>query len=233
MSTVRQKPTTAGPPLAAGQRLDRAEFLRRYEDTPRDLKAELIGGVVYVASPVGLEHGRSSADAITWLGLYRARTPGVQALDNTTTALDDLGVPQPDVQLRILPAYGGQTRDEGKIVAGSPELVVEVSDTSRTIDLGVKRKDYERTEVQEYLVIAVDPEEVIWHVRRDNKLVRMLPDPDGLYRSKAFPGLWLDPEALLNEDLNQVIATLDRGLASPEHAGFIKRLATMHKRKKN
>jgi hypothetical protein len=140
MSTVQQKPTATVPPLAADQRLDRAEFLRRYEDTPRDLKAELIGGVVYVASPVGREHGRSSADTITWLGLYRARAPGVQALDNTTTALDDLGVPQPDAQLRILPAYGGQTRDEGK---------------------------------------------------------------------------------LLNEDLNRVIATLDRGLASPEHAKFI------------
>ena len=66
-----------------------------------------------------------------------------------------------------------------------------------------------------------------------DKLVHMLPDPDGLYRSKVFPGLWLDPVALLNEDLNQVIATLDRGLASPEHASFIKRLATIHKRKKN
>ena len=76
-------------------------------------------------------------------------------------------MPQPDVQLRILPVYGGQTRDEGKIVTGSPELVVEVSDTSRTIDLGVKREDYERTEVQEYLVISVDPEEVVWHIRRD------------------------------------------------------------------
>jgi Uma2 family endonuclease len=233
MSTVRQKSTATVPPLAAGQRLNQAEFLRRYEDTPRDLKAELIGGVVYVASPVGRKHGRSSADTITWLGLYRARTLGVQALDNTTAALDDLSVPQPDVQLRILPAYGGQTRDEGKIVAGAPELVVEVSDTSRTIDLGDKRTDYERTDVQEYLVISLDPDEVIWHVRRNDKLVRMLPDPDGLYRSKVFPGLWLDPDALLNEDLNQVIATLDRGLASPEHASFITRLAAKRKQKKS
>ena len=185
-----------------------------------------------MASPVGRKHGRSSADTLTWLGRYRARTSGVQALDNTTTALDDLGVPQPDAQLRILPAYGGQTRDEGKIVAGAPELVVEVSDTSRTIDLGDKLTDYERIDVQEYLVISLDPDEVIWHVRRKDKLVRMLPDPDGLYRSKVFPGLWLDPVALLSEDLNQVIATLDRGLASPEHASFLTRLAARRERKK-
>jgi hypothetical protein len=81
-------------------------------------------------------------------------------------------------------------------------------------------------------VISLDPDEVIWHVRRKDKLVRMLPDPDGLYRSKVFPGLWLDPVALLSEDLNQVIATLDRGLASPEHASFLTRLAARRERKK-
>ena len=50
-------------------------------------------------------------------------------------------------------------------------------------------------------------------------------DRDGLYRSKVFPGLWLDPAALLRGDLAGVLATLDRGLASPEHAAFVAKLA--------
>jgi Uma2 family endonuclease len=230
MSTVqRQLPATV-PSLVAGQRLDQAEFLRRYEATPPDFKAELIRGVVHVASPVGREHGRSSADTITWLGLYRARTPGVAVLDNATTALDDLGVPQPDAQLRILPECGGQTRDEGKIITGAPELVVEIADTSRKTDLGDKRADYERTGVQEYLVISLDPKDLVCHIRRDDKLVRIPPSADGLYRSTVFPGLWLDPEALLSADLDRVIATLDRGLASPEHDTFVTRLAAARTR---
>ena len=54
---------------------------------------------------------------------------------------------------------------------------------------------------------------------------RVLPDADGLYRSEAFPGLWLDPAALLTGDLEGIIAALGRGLATPEHAAFVARLA--------
>jgi hypothetical protein len=37
------------PPLETGDRLTRAEFLRRYRATPEGFKAELIEGVVYAA----------------------------------------------------------------------------------------------------------------------------------------------------------------------------------------
>ena len=83
----------------------------------------------------------------------------------------------------------------------------------------------------EYIVVALDPDEVHWYRRRAGKLVRMRRDPDGLYRSKAFPGLWLDPVALLNGDIAAVFATLDRGLASPEHAAFVARLADAKSRR--
>jgi hypothetical protein len=79
--------------------------------------------------------------------------------------------------------------------------------------------------VKEYVVVTLDPQEVHWHVRRGKKLVRVRPGRDGLYRSKVFPGLWLDPVALLRGDLAGVLAVLDRGLASPEHAAFVAHLA--------
>src|SRR5262249_2389194 len=146
----------------------------------------------------------------TWLDLYEIRTPGVEALQNVSTALDELGEPQPDVSLRILPEYGGQSHNAGKIIGGAPELVVEVADASRLIDLGAKRVDYERTGVREYIVVALDPDEVFWHVRREDRLVRIPSDADGLYRSECFPGLWLDPRALLADDGAALIATLER-----------------------
>ena len=49
-------------------------------------------------------------------------------------------------------------------------------------------------------------------------------DEDGLYKSEIFPGLWLDSAALVRGDMNAVIAALNRGLASVEHAEFLDRL---------
>ena len=223
MSTVERKLTLA--PLVAGQRLRQAEFHARYEAMPPGTRAELIGGVVVMPSPRGYRHGERDTTAGTWLKLYKFRTPGVQVLGNASTALDDLGELQPDVSLRILSEYGGQSRTLGKIIAGAPELVVEVADTSRTIDLGAKLTDYERAGVQEYIVIALDPDEVLWHQRRDGRLVRVPEDADGWYRSRCFPGLWLDPRALLSDNGPALIAALEQGLATPEHAAFVARLA--------
>ncbi len=203
-----------------------AAFLALYEQTAPDVKAELIGGVVHMGSPVGSRHGEVSALVAYWLSHYRLDTPGLAASGEATTVLDDEGVPQPDALLRILPAYGGRVRLVGKLLGGAPELVVEVADTSRPVDLGSKRLDYERAGVHEYIVVALDPDEVFWHVRRGNHLERVAPDPDGLYRSQAFLGLWLDPQALLDDNGRGLLATIDRGLATAEHADFAARLAS-------
>ena len=127
--------------------------------------------------------------------------------------------------MRILPSRGGRTHDLGIYIGGAPELVVEVAASSRSIDLGAKLADYERAGVREYLVVTLDPDDVFWHVRRDDRLVRVPPDADGLYRSGVFPGLWLDPAALLADDGPALVAALERGLATEEHAAFVARLA--------
>ena len=45
-------------------------------------------------------------------------------------------------------------------------------------------------------------------------------------RSEVFPGLWLDPRALLTQDWPRLLAVLGQGLASPEHAAFVARLGS-------
>ncbi len=224
MSTIDR--STNAPPLVAGQRLTRAEFHARYEAMPPETRAELIGGVVHImSSPVGNPHGTTHATIMWWLGHYRIHTPGVAVADNATTALDDLAEPQPDALMRIRPARGGQTHDLGIYIGGAPELVVEVAASSRAIDLGAKLVDYERAGVREYVVVTLDPDDVFWHVRRDDRLVRVPPDADGLYRSGVFPGLWLDPVALLADDGPALVAALEGGLATEGHAAFVARLA--------
>src|SRR4051794_32605260 len=127
MSTIDR--TRTATPLVAGQRLDQATFHARYEAMPPETRAELIGGVVYMPSPLGLRHGDVHVLAILWLGYYRIRTPGVAATDNATTILDDQGEPQPDASLRILPSHGGRTHVAGKYLGGAPELIVEVAES--------------------------------------------------------------------------------------------------------
>ncbi len=71
-------------PLGAGQRLTVREFLRRWEAMPEVKFAELIGGVVYMPSPLTSEHGRTELWIATWLGIYILNTPGCAAGSQST-----------------------------------------------------------------------------------------------------------------------------------------------------
>jgi Uma2 family endonuclease len=226
MSTIERPDRRVLPPLEAGQRLDQPTFHERYEAMPPGTRAELIGGVVYMPSPLSLDHGVPSRDVSGWLFHYQWLTRGVGGADNATAILGNFGEPQPDCILYIPEALGGLSRiNEGGYLTGPPELVVEVARSSRAFDLGAKKKDYERAGVPEYVVIEVGPDRVHWFLLRDGHYVEHPPGPDGIFRSEIFPGLWLDPAALFAGDLGGLIAALERGLATPEHAEFVARLA--------
>src|SRR5205807_1079811 len=110
------------PPLAAGDKLTREEFLRRWAAHPEIKNAELLGGMVFMSSPVSVEHGDMDGDLGTWLGTYKAGTPGAACGHNTTSfILAD--TPQPDLNLRILPEFGGTSWVEDKYLHGVPELL--------------------------------------------------------------------------------------------------------------
>jgi len=214
------------PPLETGDHLSRAEFERRYEASPDVKKAELIEGVVYMATPVrAQQHGRPHSDIMGWLSLYRAPTPGIMSLDNTTVRLDNDNEPQPDALLRLDTTLGGQSRiAEDDYLEGPPELIVEIAASSAAYDLHSKRRVYQRSGVQEYLVVQMYEQWVDWFVLRDGVYEPLKADEAGILRSEVFPGLWLDVEALLTGDLAAVLAVLGEGVASEEHTAFVARL---------
>jgi hypothetical protein len=78
--------------------------------------------------------------------------------------------------------------------------------------------------VCEYLVWRVLEREIDWFVLRAGQYERIPVDAQGLLRSEIFPGLWLDPAALVRGDLATVLAIVRQGQASPEHGAFITRL---------
>jgi Uma2 family endonuclease len=212
--------------LENGDRLTRVEFERRYDAMPKLKKAELIEGVVYLPSPVRhRQHGAPHAHLIGWLGQYAANMPGVEVGDNSSVRLDLDNEPQPDALLLIDPARGGQTHisDDG-IIEGAPELVAEVASSSVSYDLHAKLHVYRRNGVREYIVWRVLERQIDWFVLRAGQYERFLVDAQGLLRSEIFPGLWLDPAALVRGDLRTVLTIVQHGLASPEHGAFVTRL---------
>ena len=218
MATVAQRV----PPLVAGDRLTRDEFLRRWEAHPEITKAELIGGTVYMSSPVSAEHGDMEGDVGTWLGTYKANTPGTACGHNATAYLME-DAPQSDINLRILPEYGGKSWVEEKYLHGVPELFAEICRSSAAYDLHQKLDLFEEAKIPEYLAVLLYEQEIRGHrlVRGQYKL--LAPDADGILRSRIFPGLWLNGKALLEGNMRQVLAK--EGIDSPEHRTFVEKLA--------
>lgn len=219
------KSLLSNPPLESGDRLTRSEFEHRYHAMPHVKKAELIEGIVYMASPLRAKgHGKPHAQIMTWLGTYEAATPGVESLDNPTVRLDADNEPQPDALLR-LEQDGQSTISDDDYVEGAPELIVEIAASSASLDLGAKLNVYRRNQVQEYLVWRVYDDAFDWFQLRDGKYVSLVVDPQGICCSSWFPGLWLQPTALLGGNLAHVLSTLQQGLATAEHQTFVEKLS--------
>lgn len=216
---------TLPPPLESGDRLTAREFERRYEAMPHIKKAELIEGVVHMSSPVRVGHAVPHSTVLTWLGVYCVATPGVQLADNATLRLDPDNVVQPDALLRLEPALGGHSRvSSDDYYAGAPELIVEVATSSAAYDLHEKRLIYRRNGVQEYIVWQTLENRLNWWHLVEGEYVELVADGDGLLCSRVFPGLWLDPQALLAGKLQTALTQLQVGLATAEHDQFARYL---------
>ncbi len=222
------KPASKIPLLVDGDRLTATEFHRRYEAMPEDVRAELIEGVVYImSSPVKFEGHGDEHLRLGWaFKHYTVFTPGVRSGGESTVQLDDYNEPQPDLLMFIGEESGGQSKiTEKGYIEGAPELVAEISNSSADYDLNAKFRVYQKCKAKEYVVWRVEDEEILWFALADDRFVRLAADANGVYKSPTFPGLWLDAPALLRDDAKAVLAVLSLGLASPEHAAFVDKLA--------
>lgn len=217
------------PPLENGDKLTRYEFERRYNATPRVKKAELTEGIVYTM-PAALRfrsHGQPHGWILTWLGTYEAATPSVALGVKPTVRLDLDNEPQPDAVLLILPEAGGQTRlSEDDYIEGAPELVVEIAASSAAIDLHGKKQAYRRNGVKEYIVWQVLDQKLTWFSLEQGEYLELVPNNEGVFRSRVFPGLWLAGTELLAGNMQGVLKVLQAGLQSAEHGDFINKLGS-------
>ncbi len=215
------------PPLENGDRLTREEFHRRYEAMPENVKAELIKGVVYLSSPVRVKkHGKPHGRIMSFLGIYQFSTKSIDLLDNVTYIANEKYEPQPDAVLRIEENYGGKSWvNDRDYLEGAPELVVEIASSSVSYDLHDKLEMYEQKGVQEYIVWRVLDNQIDWFGLEKGKYKKFVSDKQGIIESKVFPGLRLNVKAMLKDDLQKVLADLQKGLASSNYKSFVKQLS--------
>ncbi|HEY7327933.1 MAG TPA: Uma2 family endonuclease [Gemmataceae bacterium] len=226
MATVNLPRGKRMPPLENGDRLDQKTFHARYEAMPEHCRAELIGGIVYMPSPQKIPHSKAQQLVVRWLDEYAEATPGTEALLNNTQILGPDSEPEPDACLFVTPEFGGRVyADKNDYLHGAPELIVEVSSSTESIDLHLKKQDYQQAGVSEYVVLALRMQQVFWFIRQRGKYKEAPLPADGIFRSRVFPGLWLDAESMLRCHRQGVLAALKDGLATPEHAAFVAKLA--------
>jgi Uma2 family endonuclease len=161
-----------------------------------------------------------------WLGNYATATPGLEIADNTTVRLDFDNEVQPDALLRLGESVGGNSRiSEDDYVEGAPELIAEIAGSSVSYDVHDKLQVYRRNGVREYLVWLVQDQELHWYVWEQGTYRQQQPDESGILKSPFFPGLWLDVSALLEGQMQQVLAVLNSGMNSGQYQEFVEQFS--------
>jgi Uma2 family endonuclease len=92
-----------------------------------------------------------------------------------------------------------------------PDLVVEVSFSSKTYDLGQKLTTYRASGVREHITVLIKERRVEWRVLSGTKYRKLHATHEGILSSPNFAGLWLDTEALFPLDRPRLFAAVDRG----------------------
>ena len=164
VTQIADRPTSSAtlPPLCNGDHLSLSEFERRWDLHPEIKKAELIDGVVFLEMTVHRFHGLAHAAIMLWLGLYASRhQSSLEVILDLTVRLLGVHTVQPDVLLRKL---DGTSVSDGLIVHGPPELVVEISSSSASRDLGGKMQIYREAGVAEYIVWQEYENRLEWFV---------------------------------------------------------------------
>lgn len=168
------------------------EFCRLVRD---DQKADLIDGVIYMASPESTAGNKVVGWLYMLLWLFVSpKQLGEVFISRVAYRLDDGGAPEPDVGF-VAAARSALVR-KGH-VAGRPDLAIEVvSEESAERDYELKRAQFEEAGVPEYWI--VDPlQEKVTLLRLDRTgHYRQARRQQGMLESKVLPGFRLSPEWL-------------------------------------
>jgi Uma2 family endonuclease len=168
---------------------------------PDGQKADLIDGVIYMASPDSLRANELTL-FLSWLfrGFIEARGAGGKVVfSRYAFRLGDFSAPEPDVAYVRAERVG--LMGEGGM-RGGPDIAVEVvSRESRQRDYETKRRLYEEAGVSEYWIIDPIQKRVEFLVLTDGRYELASLEQNRVFRSRALPGFWIDVDWLLADPL--------------------------------
>lgn len=188
-----------------------ADFLELVRE---DQKADLLGGVILMASPESLDHN----DLVSWLDtvmrqFVEERQLGRVTVNKVAYRLSNRTAPEPDLAFVRTDRLGILRKG---YVDGPPDLAVEVvSPDSVERDYQHKRDAYETAGVREYWIIDPDQRRAVFLINGDEGFTEAQLDGD-VFRSRALPGLAFEPRWLWQRPLPSALATVQTLLAGAQ-----------------
>ena len=140
-------------------RLSVEDFLLLAESGALDAytKSELIDGDIYVMNAQYSPHARTKSRLLVAFALHLAEVGSdLEALAEVSVRATGDSMPEPDIALT-------RWRGKGAVPVETVALIVEVSDTTRGIDLGRKAAIYAAAGVPEYWVVDLSDGKVRVH----------------------------------------------------------------------
>jgi Uma2 family endonuclease len=169
-------------------------------------KADLIDGVIYMASPDNTD-ANALAGWLFWViqGYVEEKDLGEVFVNRVAFRLSDSNAPEPDI---AFVRKGRLKAVKRGFVQGPPDLAVEVvSPESVQRDYDKKRGQFERFGVREYWIVD-EPEKKFTLLRLRQGNLREVRARKGEIVSVAVPGFWLRPEWLWQKPLPKRSSTL-------------------------
>jgi Uma2 family endonuclease len=158
-------------------------------------KADLIDGVIYMASPDNTDANDLSMWLIRLMGNFaEIRDLGKLFGSRVALRIDGRNGPEPDLLFVLKEHLARVARGH---IDGPADLAIEiVSPESVERDYVTKRDLYERAGVTEYWIIdEVEGKITVLHLGPDGKYRELRPRK-GVLQSKVLTGFWLRPEWL-------------------------------------
>jgi len=178
-----------------------------YRLVPDGQKADLIDGVIYMASPDSTESNDINVFLLFLIkGYVDQKNLGYVSGSRFAYKLDEHNTPEPDVafvhreRMHLIHKTG---------MTGAPDLAIEiVAEESEDRDYGIKKQLYEASGVQEYWII--DPPGVnVEFYRLVGGKYEMAPLEEGdIFQSKVLSGFWLDVNWLFARPMPSAYAKL-------------------------
>ncbi|MFN4146475.1 MAG: Uma2 family endonuclease [Runella sp.] len=180
---------------------EKANRLAFYNDITEQQKAEFINGEIIVHSPVMMRHNRASMLLARLMSVYvdtqQLGFVGIEKIMITLTRNDY----EPDICF-FKKEKAAQFQPHQTLFP-APDFVVEIlSESTKERDRGVKFKDYEAHQIEEYWIIDPDLETIEQYHLINRHYELLLKAREGNIKSCVIEGFQIPIRAVFDEALN-------------------------------